>query len=53
MEHSATVVTTHGYSALGLKPGADLVLWRVADSPEMFQETIAKLLATWLIISRW
>jgi chlorite dismutase len=41
-------VTTHAYSTLGLKVGADLMLWRVADSLDDLQEMLAALLNTGL-----
>jgi chlorite dismutase len=39
-------VTTHAYSTLGLKAGADLLLWWHSDGPEALQETLAKLLSS-------
>lgn len=41
-------VTTHAYSTLGLKPNADLLLWRYSESLEDLQEMIARLLQTGL-----
>jgi chlorite dismutase len=43
---AAPDVTTHAYSTLGLKIDADLLLWWHADSPELTQETLSKLLLT-------
>ncbi|MCI2429862.1 chlorite dismutase family protein [Candidatus Acetothermia bacterium] len=44
----ATEVTTYSYSLVGLKAGADLLLWRMAPSPEILQETTSLLLQTGL-----
>jgi len=37
-------VPTHTYSLVGLKAGADLLLWRMADTPDALQEAMARLL---------
>ena len=39
---------THVYSTLGLKADADLLLWRMSDTPERLQESLSRLLATGL-----
>lgn len=41
-------VTAHAYSTLGLKTGAELMLWWRADGPEAIQETLSALLLTGL-----
>lgn len=41
-------VTMHAYSTLGLKTGAELLLWWRADRPERLQETLSALLLTGL-----
>lgn len=41
-------VTTYAYSTLGLKVGADLMLWRVADTLDSLQDMLAHLLTTGL-----
>jgi chlorite dismutase len=41
-------ITSYLYSTLGLKNDADLLLWRVADSPEGLQESLSRLLMTGL-----
>ena len=43
---AAPGVTTHAYSTLGLKTSAELLLWWHADSPEVLQETLGRLLQT-------
>ncbi|HEU4828529.1 MAG TPA: chlorite dismutase family protein [Gemmatimonadales bacterium] len=45
---AAPRVTTHAYSTLGLKTGAELLLWWHADSAEVVQETLGALLQTGL-----
>lgn len=42
------VVTTHGYSTLGLKVGADIMLWWKAAAPDAAQELTSRLLLTGL-----
>src|SRR5687768_14239936 len=39
-------VTAHAYSTLGLKTGAELLLWWRADAPETMQRLLSRLLAT-------
>ncbi|MHB8571421.1 MAG: chlorite dismutase family protein [Candidatus Dormibacteria bacterium] len=39
-------VTTHAYTALGLKAGVDFGLWRIASEVEAFQEQSARLART-------
>jgi chlorite dismutase len=41
-------VTTHAYSTLGLKTGAELMLWWKSSEPVHAQDTLAALLATGL-----
>jgi chlorite dismutase len=41
-------VTTHAYSTLGLKTGAELMLWWKSSEPVHVQDTLATLLATGL-----
>jgi chlorite dismutase len=41
-------VTTYGYSTLGLKVGADVMLWWKSDSPDAAQELTSELLQTGL-----
>ena len=41
-------ITTHAYSTLGLKVGAELLLWRKSLTPEQLQENLAALLQTGL-----
>jgi len=41
-------VTAHAYSTLGLKAGAELLLWWRAERPEAIQETLSALLLTGL-----
>jgi chlorite dismutase len=41
-------VTTHAYSTLGLKAGAELLLWWKSDGPATLQETLGTLLCTGL-----
>src|SRR5687767_1316545 len=41
-------VTTYGYSTLGLKVGADILLWWKASSPDAAQELTSRLLQTGL-----
>src|SRR5688572_28360024 len=45
---AAPEVTTHAYSTLGLKAGAELMVWWKSDGPEAPQETLATLLCTGL-----
>jgi chlorite dismutase len=45
---SADGVTTHGYSTLGLKAGADLLLWWKSDGPEPVQRLTSAVLQTGL-----
>lgn len=44
-------VTTHTYSMIGLEPGADLLVWRLASSLDDLEEAAAALLRTG--IGRW
>lgn len=39
---------TFAYSCLGMKTDADLLLWRVADNPELLQQSLSCLLLTGL-----
>jgi len=39
-------VTTYAYTTLGLKTGADLMLWWKADTPDVAQELTSRLLLT-------
>lgn len=39
-------VTTYAYATLGLKAGTELLLWRLASSPEALQESLSSLLLT-------
>lgn len=48
VESSAPAVTTYSYSALGFRPGTDLLLWRSAEALENLQETVSQLLLTGL-----
>jgi chlorite dismutase len=48
VEEAAPEVTTYSYSTLGLKAGADLLLWRKAASPIPVQEMSSRLLLTGL-----
>ncbi len=41
-------VTTYAYSTLGLKTGAELMLWWKSDDPAVVQDTLAALLSTGL-----
>ncbi len=41
-------VQTFSYSTLGLKVDADLMLWRIADSLDILQEMLARMLQTGL-----
>jgi chlorite dismutase len=41
-------VTTHAYSTLGLKAGAELLLWWKSEGPATLQETLGTLLCTGL-----
>ena len=41
-------VTTHAYSTLGLKTGAELLLWWRADRAEQIQDVLSRLLLTGL-----
>jgi chlorite dismutase len=41
-------VTTHAYSMIGLQPGADLLLWRLAPSLDALEEAAAAALRTGL-----
>ena len=45
---ASPAVTTHAYSTLGLKSGAELLLWWKSDGPARAQETLASLLCTGL-----
>ena len=45
---AAPVVTTDAYSTLGLKTGAELMLWWKSSEPAHAQDTLAALLATGL-----
>jgi hypothetical protein len=45
---AAPAITTHAYSTLGLKAGAQLLLWWTCDSPIPAQDALAELLATGL-----
>ena len=44
----APKVTTHAYSTLGLKTGAQLMLWWKSDDAETVQDTLGSLLTTGL-----
>ena len=48
VEQQASRVSTFSYSATGLKPSADLVLWRIADSLDALQDAYADLRKTTL-----
>jgi chlorite dismutase len=39
-------VTTHTYSMIGLRPGADLMLWRLAEGLDELEEAAAAVLRT-------
>ncbi len=41
-------IKTYAYSTLGLKPDADLFLWRMSDAPDSLQESLSRLLMTGL-----
>src|SRR5215471_17919522 len=41
-------ITTHAYSTLGMKREADLLLWRMSETPEALQESLSRLLMTGL-----
>lgn len=41
-------ITTYAYSTLGFKMGADLMLWRIADSLDDLQNMLSELLKTGL-----
>jgi chlorite dismutase len=45
---AAQDIRTHGYSTLGLKTSAELLLWRSAAQPEALQENLGALLQTGL-----
>lgn len=45
---AAPGVTTHAYSTLGLRAGAELLLWWKSDGPAALQETVAAVLCTGL-----
>lgn len=45
---ASPAVTTHAYSTLGLRAGAELLLWWKSDGPAALQETLAKVLCTGL-----
>lgn len=42
--HADTAVTTETYSLSGLKPGVDLLVWRLADSLDALETEAARLL---------
>ena len=44
----ATGVTTYSYSMIGLRPGADLMLWRLASALDELEEAAAAVLRTGL-----
>ncbi|MBI4670356.1 MAG: chlorite dismutase family protein [Chloroflexi bacterium] len=44
----ASEITSYLYSTLGLKTDADLLLWRVAASPDALQDSLSRLLLTGL-----
>ncbi|MSP13908.1 MAG: chlorite dismutase [Chloroflexi bacterium] len=48
IEAAAPEVTTYAYATLGLKAGTDLLLWRLAPSPEALQDSLSALLLTGL-----
>lgn len=48
IQSCATQVTTYGYSLVGLKAGADLLLWRISSSLEALQDSASRLLQTGL-----
>jgi chlorite dismutase len=48
VEAAAPEIATYGYSTLGLKLGADLMLWRKGTSPPAMQEMTSRLLLTGL-----
>jgi chlorite dismutase len=48
LQSGAAPVTTYSYSLVGLKSGADLLLWRISPSLEALQESVSRLLQTGL-----
>ena len=48
VEGAAPAVTAHAYSTLGLKAGAELMLWWRSDAPEAVQSALASILCTGL-----
>ena len=46
IEEAAPEVTTYAYSMVGLKIGADLLLWRKCNSPLTLQEMTSRILQT-------
>ncbi|MFL5802080.1 MAG: chlorite dismutase family protein [Roseiflexaceae bacterium] len=46
IEEAAPDVTTYAYSTVGLKIGADLLLWRKCSSPLAMQEMTSRILQT-------
>ena len=44
-------VTTHTYSSIGMEPGVDLIIWRLADEFDVLEEAAARALRTGL--GRW
>src|SRR5688500_5128660 len=45
---ASPAVTTYAYSTLGLRAGAELLLWWKSDGPSALQETLASVLCTGL-----
>lgn len=39
-------IRTYAYSTVGLKPDADLFLWRMSDTPDRLQESQSRMLGT-------
>lgn len=46
IQSCASQVTTYSYGLVGLKAGADLLLWRISPSLEALQESVSQLLQT-------